>query len=61
MVDGMLERLSETMGTPLTAIATGGLARCIVPHCRQTLHLDDDLLLRGMAVMYCRTQGNGMT
>lgn len=60
MVDGMLERLSETMGTPLTAIATGGLAHCIVPHCRQTLHLDDDLLLRGMAVMYCRTQGNGM-
>jgi len=54
MVDGMLDRLETALGTPVTAIATGGLARCVIPHCRRPVTLDDQLLLRGLAVMYRR-------
>lgn len=55
MVDGMLERLEDALGMPATAIATGGLAGCIVPCCQRHILLDDDLLLRGLAIMYRRS------
>ena len=54
MVDGMLDRLETALGTPVTTIATGGLAHCVIPHCRRPVTLDDQLLLRGLAVMYRR-------
>lgn len=54
MVDGMLDRLEDALGMPVTAIATGGLAGCVIPHCRRHINLDDALLLRGLAVMYRR-------
>ena len=54
MVDGVLDRLETALGTPVTTIATGGLARCVIPHCRRPVTLDDQLLLRGLAVMYRR-------
>ena len=54
MVDGMLDRLETALGTPITTIATGGLAHCVIPHCRRPVTLDDQLLLRGLAVMYRR-------
>jgi len=52
MVDGMIDRIEAEIGSSATVIATGGLARRIVPHCRHTLHIDDDLLLRGLAILY---------
>ena len=52
IVDGMLERLETALGMPVTAIATGGLAKCVIPHCRRPVTLDDGLLLRGLAVLY---------
>lgn len=54
MVDGMLDRLEDALGMPVTAVATGGLAGCVIPHCRRHIILDDALLLRGLAVMYSR-------
>ena len=33
-MDGIIDRIQEEMGETLTVIATGGLAKCIVPHCR---------------------------
>ena len=54
MVDGMLDRLEAALGMPVTAIATGGLAHCVIPNCRRPVTLDDALLLRGLAVMYRR-------
>ena len=38
----------------LYGVASGGLARCVIPHCRRPVTLDDQLLLRGLAVMYRR-------
>lgn len=54
MVDGMLDRLEDALGMPVTAVATGGLAGCVIPHCRRHIILDGALLLRGLAVMYSR-------
>ena len=48
----MIERVEEEMGQPVTAIATGGLARIIIPHCKKKIILDDDLLLKGLMVIY---------
>ena len=36
----------------MTVIATGGLAKKIVPHCRREVILDDDLLLKGLSILY---------
>lgn len=55
MVDGMLDRLEAALGVPATAVATGGLAGCVIPHCRRPILLDDELLLRGLAVLYDRS------
>ncbi len=51
-IDGLIDRLTEELGGRATVIATGGLAGRIVPHCRREIILDDDLLLKGLAVLY---------
>ena len=51
-IDGMIDRFEEELGQKATVIATGGLARVIVPQCRREIILDDDLLLKGLQVIY---------
>lgn len=51
-MDGIIDRIQEEMGETLTVVATGGLAKCIVPHCRREVILDDDLLLKGLLILY---------
>lgn len=51
-IDGMIDRIEEEMGQKLTVIATGGLASTVVPLCRREIILDDDLLLKGLAIIY---------
>ncbi|HJB19577.1 MAG TPA: type III pantothenate kinase [Candidatus Bariatricus faecipullorum] len=51
-LDGLIDRIEEDLGQKATAIATGGLAKVIVPHCRRTIILDDDLLLKGLRIIY---------
>ncbi len=52
MVDGMCDRIEEELGGPATVIATGGLGREIVPHCRHRIAYDDKLLLEGLRLVY---------
>ena len=52
MLDGMIDRIEEEMNEKTTVIATGGLAYRVVPHCRHEIILDDDLLLRGMYILF---------
>ena len=54
MLDGMIDRIEEEIGTKATVIATGGLASAIVPLCKHEIILDDDLLLRGLLYIYER-------
>lgn len=51
-MDGILDRAEEEMGQKLTAVATGGLARLVVPFCKRRVHIDEDLLLKGLWVIY---------
>lgn len=55
-LDGMIGRIREELGVSPEVIATGGLAKRIVPYCRETIHLDDALLLKGLNLIYKRNQ-----
>ncbi|MDO5362077.1 MAG: type III pantothenate kinase [Eubacteriales bacterium] len=51
-LDGIVERIEEELGQKTTVIATGGLAKKIIPHCKREIILDEDLLLKGLLVIY---------
>ena len=52
LLDGMIDRMETELGQKATVVATGGLARCIVPICTHEILLNEDLLLYGLAVLY---------
>ena len=52
MLDGMIDRINEELGTECTVIATGGIARDIIPSCRHKIVLRDDLMLQGLRIIY---------
>ncbi len=52
MIDGMAERIEEEFGMPLNRIATGGIAKYIIPHCRLDFTMDRDLILKGLYFIY---------
>ena len=52
MMDGLADRFEAELGQKCTLLATGGLAGCIVPHCRRKFIYDESLLLRGMELIY---------
>lgn len=54
MVDGMIDRINEEMGEELPVYATGGFANVIVPHCRHKINLDENLLLKGLNIIYSK-------
>ena len=51
-IDGLIERMEEELGEKCTVVATGGLASLIVPLCKRNIILDEDLLLKGLMVIY---------
>lgn len=55
-LDGMIDRMEAELGYPATVIATGGLAKVIVPHCKHKIILDDALLLKGLKIIYDKNQ-----
>ncbi len=52
MLDGMIDRLCDELGTDATVIATGGLAGLVVKHCSHDIIYDDELLLKGLEKIY---------
>ena len=52
LIDGMIDRIEGELGMTATVIATGGLARFILPHCTQSITYDDALLLKGLQIIY---------
>jgi type III pantothenate kinase len=51
-IDGVVERIEEEMGEQCTVISTGGLARKIIPYCKRDIIIDDQLLLKGLMLIY---------
>lgn len=52
MMDGMIDRIEEELGCKTTVIATGGLAQFLIPHCRHEIIYDEEILLRGLWLLY---------
>ena len=48
MIDGLLDRLLPTLDGTVHIIATGGMAKDIVPQCQHHIELDKHLLLKGL-------------
>ena len=52
MIDGMIQRMEEELGYETTVVATGGIAKFVVPMCRRTIIYDKDLIVKGLAALY---------
>lgn len=50
-IDGMIDRIKLEIGEA-KVIATGGLAGTVVPLCRNEIILDDELLIKGLMIIY---------
>ena len=55
-LDGLLDRMLDELRTPAKIIACGGLAPLIIPHCRHEIVIDDELLLKGLDLLYDRNR-----
>lgn len=54
-IDGMIDRMAAELGELLEdvkVVATGGLARVILPECSHRIYQDDELLLKGLKIIY---------
>ena len=52
LLDGMLDRVEEELGMPVTAVATGGFSADIVRNCKRDFILDENLVLDGLKILY---------
>ena len=52
MLDGMIDRFREETGWEFTLVATGGLAKHIIPLCRHDICYDRHLIIKGLAALY---------
>ncbi|MBQ3941135.1 MAG: type III pantothenate kinase [Oscillospiraceae bacterium] len=55
-IDGIADRIEEELGAHCTVVATGGNAPVIVPYCRRKILLDEQLLLKGLMLIYRKNQ-----
>ena len=51
-IDGMIERMEAELGYETTVIATGGIAKFVLPMCKKEIIYDKDLLVKGLATLY---------
>lgn len=52
-IDGMIRRIKkELKREDVTVIATGGLSKVIIPYCEEKIIYDDELLLKGLRLIY---------
>ncbi len=54
MIDGLVRRVWDELGTETPVIATGGLAASMAPLCETVTAVDPDLTLKGLMVVYRR-------
>ena len=52
MIDGMIQRMEQELGSTAEVVATGGIAKFVLPMCSKPIIYDNDLLLKGLAVLY---------
>lgn len=52
MIDGLIEKISEELGENPTIVATGGLSKEIITHCKNNIIYNENLLLEGLRAIY---------
>ena len=52
MMDGMIDRIEKELGEKTTVLATGGLARFLIPHCTHKIEYDENMMLKGLQILY---------
>lgn len=52
MVDGMIDRAERELGRKCTIVATGITAKRLIPFCRHDIFIDEDLMLKGLKIIY---------
>lgn len=61
-IDGVLDRFTESLvatgDEEWSIVATGGLASTICPCCRHKIILDDNLLLKGLKIIWDKNRGS---
>lgn len=58
MLDGMIERFKNELGSEVTIIATGGLSSKIIPHCKHDIIYNENLLIEGLWMIYQKNKKN---
>ena len=52
MIDGLVQRMEQELGSRTTVLITGRIAKFIAPLCTTELIYDSDLTLKGLAALY---------
>lgn len=52
MLDGLIQRMEEELGMETTVLVTGGIGKFILPLCRREMIFEEDLLIKGLAILY---------
>ena len=58
MLDGLIDRLEEELGESVSPVLTGGVSPLIVPYCRHAFHLEPDILIDGLRILYGKNKPN---
>ncbi len=56
LVEGIVARIKEEYGKPMTVIGTGGLANLFFRQTPVIEHLDPDLTIRGLIMIHARNK-----
>ena len=56
LIEGLVTRIRQEYGKPMTVLATGGLAPLFVKRCPALQHLDRDLTMAGLLEIYERNR-----
>ncbi|MBR2529015.1 MAG: type III pantothenate kinase [Blautia sp.] len=55
-LDGIIDRIEGELGVEACRVATGGLAKKVVSLCRKEIILDEELILKGLFIIYERNR-----
>ncbi len=51
-LDGLIDAIENELNESCTLVSTGGLSKLVTPYCRHKVLVDDQLLLKGLMLLY---------
>ena len=58
-IDGLIRHIQTELGQKATVVATGGYATTVIPHCETKIHIDQNLLMKGLRSIYENNTSTG--